>query len=178
MKRCFVALDLPREVINEMRRVQELIKKQNFFTGKFTEPENLHLTVKFLGEIDNEKINQVRRMLKEIKLSSFDSELAEVGVFSKSFVKIIWISLKGAEELQKEIDDKLKDLFEPEKRFMSHITIARVKRVKKKKELLDYIDGMSVKKIKFLVEKFFLKESELFPEGPVYKDIKEYELEK
>jgi 2'-5' RNA ligase len=176
-KRCFVALDLSREAIKEIKKIQELIKKQNLFVGKFTELENLHLTIKFLGEIEEEKIEKVREKLKQVKFEGFEAKLAEIGVFSKSFIKIIWIHLKGAEKLQKEIDEKLEDLFEPERRFMSHITIARVKYVGDKKKLLKYLESVKPGKIKFKVDKFFLKESELLPEGPVYKDIEEYPLE-
>lgn len=174
--RAFIALDLPREAINGIREIQELIKKQNLFIGKFTNLENLHLTFKFLGHIDEATIEKVKKRLREVKLESFEAELGEVGVFSRKFIKIIWIKLENCDKLQKEIDEKLKDLFEPEFRFMSHITIARVKKIKDKKALLEYIKNMKVKKIKFTVDRFFLKKSELFPEGPVYKDVEEYKL--
>jgi len=175
-KRCFVALDLSREAINEIKRIQELIKKQNLFTGRFTEPENLHLTIKFLGEIEEEKIEKVKEKLKTLRFPSFEAEIGEVGVFSKNFIKIIWVHLIGAEKLQQEIDKILKDIFEEEQRFMSHITIARVRYVGDKNALLDYLESVKPEKIKFKVEKFFLKDSQLFPEGPVYSDIDEYKL--
>ena len=59
--RCFIALDLPREIINHVKEIQRLIKKKNLFIGKFTESENIHLTLKFLGEIDKKKIKQVKK---------------------------------------------------------------------------------------------------------------------
>ena len=177
LKRCFIALELSREAINEIKRIQKLLEKQRLFAGKFTEPENLHLTLKFLGEISNEKIEEVKNRLKEIKIDKFNAELGEVGVFSKSFVKIIWIKLNGKVfGLQKEIDEKLKDLFEKEERFMSHVTIARVKNTADKKKLFEYLESINPSKISFKVEKFYLKKSELTSEGPVYEDIKEYEL--
>ncbi len=178
--RVFIALDLSREAINEIKRIQEIIRKRILFIGKFTEPENLHLTLKFLGEIDEKKVGEVKERLREIKFENFEAELADVGVFSKKFIKIIWIKLNGKKvfELQREIDDKLKDLFEPEQRFMSHITIARVKNVKDRKELIEYLKNMKGKKIKFKVDRFFFKKSELFPEGPIYKVIERYSAEK
>ncbi len=180
MNRCFIAVDLPRGVISNIEEIQKLIEKQNIFTGKFTEGENLHLTLKFFGEIDEEKAEEVKKILKEIKFDEFEAELGEVGVFSKKFIKIIWVKLngKGIFSLQKQIDDKLKDLFEKEERFMSHITIARVKNVPDRKKFLDYIKNIKVKKIKFKIDRFFLKKSELKPEGPVYEDIGSYEAEK
>ena len=176
--RCFVAIDLPREAINQIEEIQKKIKKQNLFTGKFTESENLHLTLKFLGEIEKEKIEEVKKKLKEIESPVFEANLGEAGIFSKEFIKILWVKLngKGIFELQKKIDEDLKELFIPEKRFMSHITIARVKNVKDRKALIDYIKNIGVKKIKFQVKNFFLKKSTLMSEGPVYEDLLEIEL--
>ena len=57
--RCFIALDLPREAIKRIEEIQELIKKKNLFAGKFTESDNLHLTLKFLGEISEEQIREI-----------------------------------------------------------------------------------------------------------------------
>jgi 2'-5' RNA ligase len=177
--RCFISVDLPREVMNYIKKVQGLLKKQSLFNGNFTEPENLHLTLKFLGEIDEERIEEVKKKLKEIKFDEFEARLGEVGVFSKRFIKLIWIKLngKGIFELQRKIDDKLKELFKEEERFMSHITIARVKEISDKKALLGYLEKIKISKIKFKVDKFFLKKSMLFPEGPVYEDLEEYGLE-
>ncbi len=188
--RTFIALDLPKEIIKEIQGIQEVLKKQNLFTGKFTESENLHLTLKFLGEVEEDKIEEIKKKLKEIKLDGFYCEIGEVGVFTRSFIKIIWIKLngKGIFDLQKKIDEKLVDLFEPEERFMSHLTIARVKHVSsivkdqnfslEKKDLLDYLKSVKPKKSRFFCNKFYLKKSELKPEGPVYEDIERYCLKK
>lgn len=191
MARCFIALDLPKEAVNEIRRIQNLLKKRNLFRGKFTEAENLHLTLKFLGEIpisgetENSRntaeavnsVEEVKKKLKEVEFSEFSIEFGEAGVFSKSFIRIIWIKLngKGVFDLQKKIDEKLLGLFEKEERFMSHITIARVKEVYgDKKEFLKYLESIKPKKISFKADRFFLKKSELKPLGPEYSDLGEY----
>lgn len=175
-KRCFIALDLSREVINEIKKIQKLIGKQVLFNGKFTEPENLHLTLKFLGDLDDSMIEKVDERLKGVNLESFEVELGEAGVFSKNYIRIIWIHLKGAEKLQKEIDEKLSSLFESEDRFMSHLTIARVKGVANRKALINYLESIKPSKLKFRVDKFFLRKSELEPNGPVYSDLEGYKL--
>ena len=59
---------------------------------------------------------------------------------------------------------------------MGHFTIARIKYIKEKKEFLEYLKSLKGKS-RFKVDKFFLKESKLYPEGPVYKDIKVFHLE-
>jgi len=215
--RAFIALELGRECVDEIIKIQKLLKKRVLFNGKYTESENLHLTLKFLGEIDEEKVSEVKKKLSEIKNQEFDVELGEIGVFSKDFIRIIWIKLngKGIFHLQKEIDEKLSvsqtfalggkasgdeklsDLFSKEDRFMSHITIARVKTIgdpekdsfsvpknfKKEKQkfsgkkgLIEYLGSIKPRKIKFRVNEFILKKSELRPEGPVYEDLEKYKL--
>lgn len=178
VKRCFISIDLPRIAINEIKKIQEIIRNKNIFIGKFTEPENLHLTLKFLGEIDENKIEEVKKILNEVVFDSFSAELGKIGVFSKNFIRIVWIELLGkAFNLQKEIDDKLKGLFKEENRFMSHVTIARVKHVYNKKEFIKYLESIKPQKIKFNIDSFYLKESELKLDGPAYKVIKKYNLE-
>ena len=50
--RCFIALDIPDNIIEEIRKIQEQLKKENLFSGKYTDLNNVHLTLKFLGEIN------------------------------------------------------------------------------------------------------------------------------
>lgn len=176
--RAFIAIELGKECIEEILRIQKLLRKRVFFNGKYTESENLHLTLKFLGEISEEQAIEVKKRLSLIKFNEFSAELGEVGVFSPDFVKIIWVKLDGKKiwKLQKEADEKLKNLFPAEARFMSHVTIARVKNVGDKKGFLEYLKSVKPRKIKFKVNNFILKKSELLPEGPVYNDIEEYRL--
>jgi len=193
--RAFIAIELDKECVNEIIRIQKLIMKKTLFTGKLTESQNLHLTLKFLGEISEEQVIEAKKRLSLIKFNEFFAESGEVGVFSPDFVKIIWVKLNGSQnlgnfgtsktkgfeskkiwELQKEIDEKLKDLFPIEARFMSHITIARVKYVKDRNGFLEYLKSVKPKKIKFLIKGFSLKKSELQSGGPVYRDIENYKL--
>jgi RNA 2',3'-cyclic 3'-phosphodiesterase len=178
MTRIFISLDLPREVMNEIKRVQKIIHEKTLITGKFTETENLHLTLKFLGEVEEEDIEKIKEKLREIKFSPFEGRLMELGVFSEKIIRIIWIKFggKGVFNLQKEIDLKLKDMFGPEERFMSHITLARVKKINDKKGFLDYLSSIIVKDIRFNVNNFYLMKSELKSSGPVYTEIEKYEL--
>jgi 2'-5' RNA ligase len=179
-RRCFVALNLPKELVEEIIRVQNLIKRNNFFIGKFTEPENIHLTLKFLGEINQRKIEEVRKRLLKIKLDKFDIELGEVGIFSKKIPRILWVKLigKGVFELQKEVDSRLKNLFTEEERFMSHITIARIKHVPNKKDFFNYLKNTFPRKFKMKAKDFSLLSSELTPEGPIYSELRKYVLER
>jgi len=178
--RCFICIELSREAIDYIEEVQQLLKKKNLFYGKFTEPENLHLTLKFIGEISEEKVEEVKKKLSEIEFKDFEASLGEVGVFINKYNSILWMKLNGKRiwDLQEAIDEELLDLdFKKEERFMSHITIARMKKIQNKKEFLEYVKNIKTKKVKFQVKEFILKKSELKREGPSYTNIEEYSLE-
>lgn len=189
--RTFISIDMPEKVKYEIRKIQDMLPR---FTGKKIEFENLHLTLKFLGEVDENKIGEIKKKLRRINFNKFEAEINKLGVFSEKFIRIIWLSLKNCEKLQKEIDEKLKDLFErqkakplatlskhgqsKEKRFMSHLTIARIKKIADKKEFLKKLKEIKIKPIKFTISNFKFKNSFLKPEGPVYETIEEYLLKK
>ena len=171
--RCFISINIPKEAEKEIEKIQ---KKLPEFYGKKTELENLHLTLKFLSEISEEEIEKVKGKLREIKFKKFGSRINNLGVFSEKFIRIIWVYLTGCNRLQKIVDNKLKDLFKPEKRFMSHLTIARVKNVEDKKKFLEELEKIKIPEIKFNVDKFYLMKSELTKTGPKYEVIERYEL--
>ncbi|MEK6843967.1 MAG: RNA 2',3'-cyclic phosphodiesterase [Nanoarchaeota archaeon] len=180
MHRVFIAIDFPSEVIEEVARIQEILRKLNF-TGKVSELENLHLTFKFLGEVDLEKLEEVKNKLKNIKFDSFDARLENIGTFSfRGNPRIVWIKVKGKGifELQKKIDEMMGELgFKLEERFMGHMTIARIKYVKDKEKFKKYVGEIGLKDIRFKIKNFNLKESELKMMGPIYTDLEIYELD-
>ena len=177
--RCFIAIDFPREIMNELGKIQEELKKKKIFHGKLTEKENLHLTLKFLGEIDDGQVEEVRKKLREIKFFRFEAGLGEIGVFSPRFIRIVWVHILGNKlnELQKEIDFKLQNFFSVEERFMSHLTIARVKNIKDRKLFIEEIEKIKIPKLSFEINNFKLMRSELKPSGAEYTSIEEYKLE-
>ena len=171
--RCFIGIDLPIVAINEIQKTQKKLKSN--FTGRLTSSENLHLTLKFLGKIENGVINDVRKKLSSIKHSPFELTLKDIGVFSQKFIKIIWVKVSDV-PLQPLVDNCLSDIFEPENRFMGHITIARVKSLADKNFFLQLINKTRVNEISFMIRDFYLKESILTKDGPIYKDMNRYKL--
>ena len=171
--RCFIGIDLPIVAVKEIQKIQKKLEPN--FTGRLTSSENLHLTLKFLGEIEDEAINDVKKRLSSITHPPFELTLKDVGVFSQKFIKIIWVKVSDV-PLQPLVDNCLSDIFEPENRFMGHITIARVKSLADKNSFLRLIDKTRVNEISFIVRDFYLKESILTKDGPIYKDIDRYKL--
>ena len=179
LMRCFVAIEMPVAVIKEVARVQETLGNWKF-TGKMTELENLHLTLKFLGEIDKEKMKKVKEELQRIEFKEFEAKLIGIGTFSNfGNPRIAWIKIGGKEvfELQKKIDEAMEKIgFKKEERFMSHMTIARIKYVKDKKGFLEHVSKIGIRGIEWDVDKFCLKKSVLEQRGPTYSDLEVYEL--
>ena len=166
--RCFIAIDLPEEIKKEIAKIQKQLPD---FKGKLTEKDNLHLTLKFLGEISDEQVNNIKEKLEKIKFNKFKAKLGGAGIFSENFIRIVWLELENCDKLQKETDEKLKDLFKKEERFMSNLTIARVKSTKDKKLFIEALRKIQVKPSEFEVQGFALKKSTLTEKGPFYEDI-------
>ena len=171
--RCFIGIDLSIVLIKEIQKIQK--KLEHNFTGRLTSSENLHLTLKFLGEIEEDTINDVKKRLSSITHPPFELILKDVGFFSQKFIKIIWVSVSDV-PLQLLVDNCLKDIFKLENRYMGHITIARVRSLADKKSFLQLINATTINEESFMVKDFCLKESILTPDGPIYKDIDRYKL--
>jgi len=180
--RTFISIDIPENIQKEILKIQKRLpdfKGQ----GRLTGLENLHLTLKFLGGVDSEILIEIKRRLKEIRIGAFETEIKSIGIFdnggSKKYSRkiIVWLYLTNCQELQKIIDEKLEGLFKEEKRFMSHLTIARLKYLKNKNRFLGEVKKIKISNLKFTVDRFSLQKSELFPEGSVYTDIKTYFLD-
>lgn len=171
--RIFISIDMPEEIKKEICRIQQNLPE---FFGKKTEIENLHLTLKFLGEIDDRKIEVIKKKLTEIRFKKFETNVDSIGVFSEKFIRIIWVHMTDCKKLQIAIDEKLKDLFDKEKRFMGHLTIARVKSIRNKKDFLEKLGKIKIPKINFIVDNFRLKKSTLTEKGPTYKILEQYNL--
>ncbi|PLX22573.1 MAG: RNA 2',3'-cyclic phosphodiesterase [Salinivirgaceae bacterium] len=172
--RCFVSLDLSDEIIRYAKSIQNNLISQNLFQGKYTKPTNIHLTLKFLGELPPQKIDEVNDLLQQVKFTPFNITISDLGVFSRRHIRIIWLKVSGADQLQKQIDTALQGHFHPEERFMGHITIVRVKKAFDKNLLLDYLDNYTITPKEILVSEFRLKQSILTPEGPIYKTIETF----
>ena len=176
--RCFIAINFPKEVVEEIKRVQEQLSNKKIFSGKFIEDVNLHLTLKFLGEIPAEEVEKVKERLGGIDIEKFNVKLGGLGVFSSNFIRIVWIKIfgKGIFDLQKKIDGVLEEVLDKEGRFMSHLTIARVKNVKDRKIFLQELKKINVRDLKFEVDRFSLIKSVLTEQGAEHEVLEEYVL--
>lgn len=174
--RSFISIELPKEAREELWKLHEGFK--NLAKIKWVAKKNYHLCLKFLGEVSESKIEKIKEALKKIKFDPFEVSLNKPGVFpNESRINIIWVDLKPINKimnLQSEIEDSLKDLFERGRKFAVHVTIGRVKGVKNKEEFVKKIKELSPNKINFKIENFYLISSKLAKEGPKYKVLEKY----
>lgn len=175
--RCFIAIDLPVKIKDEIENVQRKFRDY----ASLTKRENLHLTLLFLGEKNDKEISEIKNNLEEICKSKkiIKCKIKEVGVFPNfNYMRIIWVGLKDDNEilnLQNEISNKLE--FKNDRSFKSHITIARVKSKRHKKEIQKLIKELETfEGSKFKVKKIKLKKSILTPKGPIYDDLAIFDL--
>ena len=92
--RLFVAIDMPAVVVQEIARVQDIIKRETFFEGKFIDPQQVHLTVKFIGEVPTKQLPFIEKALASIKGKTMEAQLDSLDVFvASNRIKIIFLSL-------------------------------------------------------------------------------------
>jgi len=152
---------------------------------KLVEPQNIHITLKFLGETDEKLIDRIEEIIKESvkNMQPFEILLKGAGFFpNQNYIKVIWIGIGNTEQLGEiayKIDKQLSELgYDRDKRkFSAHLTIARVKSAKNKDKLIQIIE--KYKEIEFgkiIVDSIKLKQSELTPKGPIYTTLKDIKL--
>lgn len=185
--RLFIAVNLDEELKKRILPLQEELKRTNADV-KWVAVENLHLTLKFLGEVSEEKTTQIEQIVTPIlvNFSPFEMELCGFGVFpNTNYPRVIWLGIReGSEELKilsEEIENCLIPLgFSKEERlFTAHLTLGRMRSLKSKEGLIGKIkekENIEIGKQK--LEKIYLMQSFLKPTGPVYVPLKEWFLER
>ena len=128
MKRLFVAIDLPEEVKNAVAAIGRDLPGARHVTR-----EQLHLTLRFIGEVDDEMLNAIRTALTEVTGTSFPLTLRGVGHFPPGKQpRVLWVGLEKSApllELQQEVEQALNKAGIPpeERNFSPHLTLARLK---------------------------------------------------
>ncbi|MEM2739323.1 MAG: RNA 2',3'-cyclic phosphodiesterase [Candidatus Bathyarchaeia archaeon] len=178
--RCFIAVDLEDEgIIERVKSFQEALAR----TGnpmKIVEPENLHFTLKFLGDVPVARIESIEEALSSLSFKPFDLEVKGVGYFpGGGRVNVVWVGVgRGLDELKDiydGIEARLSSLgFARDPRgFAAHLTVSRVKSVYDRAKLLKLIDEWRDYRFgEYRVDKVKLKRSILTPRGPIYSDIR------
>lgn len=180
--RSFIAFDMENEqVLSRLTAAQKLLQE----TGadlKFVAPQNIHITMRFLGDISLSMVDKIHEALKNVKFSPFSIQLCGLGVFpSLNYPRVVWAGMtEGVEEL-KSIFSQL----EPQIRalgfaadaygFSPHLTIARVRSGDNKQLLAELVTKKSDYDFGTIKANCLrLKRSQLSPKGPTYSTLREF----
>ena len=115
--RSFIAIELPQAVKQELTDLESLLKKQLPAVVKWVGPEGIHLTLKFLGAVDADRVDEVKMAIDEAVqgVMPFGLEVRDVGAFPNlSRVQVIWVGVKGELDklmyLQKQVESNMEQL--------------------------------------------------------------------
>jgi 2'-5' RNA ligase len=185
MKRLFIAVDVRgnADFNSDFDRIRDRLSGEGI---KWTKPENTHITLVFLGDTDESRINVIGKILEErcTGFGNFGIVLRNIGVFRNlSDARIIRADIQEAEklkELNSLISNDLKKAgFTIEDRpFSPHLTIGRVKSLKDRNALKTLIDEYrDVELQRIQVENIILYESILKQSGPEYRPVSTFKLQ-
>ena len=182
-KRCFVALPLPESYQEGLARLVEQWRGRLASKINWTKRGNWHLTLYFLGEVDDEELSSIRSALAGIRLPKFSLQAGGGGFFPPGKPpRVIWVGLQQGGEacsaLAGEVENALVELGYAgrDKPFTAHLTLGRVKKGERDdwKALLRSLQTSEWPEIE--ADSFVLWQSTLTPSGPVYEEVERYSL--
>lgn len=181
--RTFIAIELDNDIKQRLAPIQ----KKLIETGadvKWVKIENIHLTLKFLGEIEEKQLPQIKDIIQNIceNKYTFNMTINELGAFPKlNYPRVIWIGVKeGKENIERislELENSLSKIgFKKEKRpFSGHITLGRVRSNKNRAELIEAVNKFNEINLKetFIqpIKTITLFKSTLSLKGPTYEAL-------
>ncbi|OAQ21870.1 RNA 2',3'-cyclic phosphodiesterase [Thermosulfurimonas dismutans] len=184
MIRCFLAIALPERIKEILAGLQKELKTIGA-NVRWVRPDGFHLTLKFFGNIPEEKLPALVRATEKAKddFNPFELSLSGLGFFpEKGPPRVIWVGLSGELEpllaLQRRLEKAFKKVgFPPEKRpFHPHLTLGRVKESRGTGKLKELAGKLKIPAESFRVERLTFYRSVLHPEGAVYSVLEEVEL--
>lgn len=174
--RLFIAVNLAEELKDYLHEQQERMK-EFCQGGNFSRRENLHLTVKFLGEVDQKRLPSIQVAMDEAvkSMKPFYLELNRWGYFSRGPKKIIWVGLKGEmdqfENLFYQVEDAMAAIGFPKeaRKLKAHITMAREAVLNEPWK--DVVQSLPIENRKIPVDCITLMESTRINKVLVYKPL-------
>ena len=179
LTRTFIAVDFDNpKVVEYAREVQERLGEAGAVM-KRVEPQNLHVTLWFFGELTRNRLDTVLEETGKIRFRPFEVKVRGVGYFpGGSRVNVVWFGIDDPENRLRGLVEELKERLGPknfkydERGFTPHLTIARVKYVKNKQRLLSTLRGLRELDIGVQpVTSLKVKKSTLTSRGPIYSDL-------
>ncbi len=177
MARCFIGIFLPERVKNEVIAIQNELKNLPI-DCKFVEPDNLHISLSFLGEVEESEIEEIKQKLLEIgnSITKFNVISHELKLIpNERYVRVIALDAFDEQKilivLSKMIRERMGGDVKP-----PHITLCRVKNIVNKPLFIEKIKNLKINVSNFAADKICLIKSELRRQGPIYSVLFETSL--
>lgn len=183
--RLFVAVEITGEIRKKLAEFQDELKKVDADVG-WVAPENIHITLKFIGALDEEKIEAVTTVIRDsvIHIKPFDLDCTGAGTLpTEKNPRVIFADVIDAGGILAKIHERLDNQFmalgveHEDRKFTAHLTVGRIKTRRNVRKLIERI--YSYNGFNFgpeLVTQVVLMKSDLSPEGPIYTNLHSVDL--
>ena len=183
MKRIFIAVDVEDEL---KRYLEDLIKEIDDLeipNIRLVKPENIHITLKFLGEVKDDRVDDIIEALTGIdtRFNRGKSKIIDIGAFpNMKKPHVLWLGIDDGKEQFSKMAEFINNSLgiygftKNNRPFSPHLTLGRFK--KPVLNLTDYIKKIKVPDIEFGVNRISVYESKLYQSGPVYTVLKHFNL--
>ncbi len=182
--RLFVAVSLPSEIRNRLAAVQDQLRRAQADVS-WVRAENVHVTLKFLGEVEEKRLDKIRPALTDVARAAapFSMEVAGLGSFGGRNPRVVWVGVgEGAEQLVQlagQVEGALGRVGFPKERrgFTAHLTLGRVRSSRNTEALLAALQESQAERFGTVTAtQFELMQSELRPSGSVYTVLDRFPL--
>lgn len=186
--RAFIAIELPDEILQKLGRLEDQLRDGAGRVARWVKPESIHLTLKFLGEIDSGRVDEITSAMKAgaRDIAPFTIAIKGTGVFpGVRQTRVAWVGLaediETLQQLQQNIESRLEPLgFKPDARgFTPHLTIARANEQaspEERRRFGETVVDTQFEGGKIRVEAISLIRSQLMRTGAVYSRLGEAAL--
>jgi len=187
--RVFIAIDIDEQIRKALSRLQnEMRSKVNVKKGdvKWVNPDVMHLTLKFLGEIKDVQAVDVCNITKDVasRHKNFELEVETVGYFGGRSARVLWVgtgqNCENLLQLQSDLEQELASAGWPAetRKFSGHLTLCRVRNSKAGVKLARMTEGYKDFKLGTVwIDYVSVYQSELTPKGPIYTVLGNYKLQ-
>lgn len=185
--RTFIAIELDKKITDALAEIQKELKSSQADI-KWVRPENIHLTLKFLGEVEEARIKEIIQRLKELgsQIKPFALRISGLGTFpGLKSARVIWAGIKEDTDelmkLAKMIEDGLITLGFPKenREFSAHLTLGRFRSNKNRNKLIRRLEETQIpQRLTQQIASIALFKSLLHPTGAVYQKLSEINLSK
>jgi len=168
MVRAFIGVVIQEEIKRYVIGIQEQLKSL-LIEAKFVEPENLHISLSFLGDVEDAEVEKIKSKLDEISKSceKFEIILGSIILIpNEKFTRVVALDVKSdaLEAIRKDVVKSIGGKSHP-----AHLTLARVKVVTEREKFVENVNKIVQKEMSVKVDSICLIESILERTGPIYK---------